>query len=436
MERNWFDDNNINGGSDKNNTSYGNGFYGYNTYYTQPQNTVPPKKEKKNVTMGQLVVSLVAVALVFCIGGVVIGTLFSADKEKIHTTDKGGLVLVDPSANASMEPNATPTIPPSSGLAVSGNTSTATSATDMLQQCMSSIVGIYTESTVYDRTGQAYTQDLGSGSGVIVKADGYVVTNYHVIEGATGISVYLQDGTEYEAELIGSDSATDLAVLKIEGDSFTAATFGSSANSLVGEQVYAIGNPLGFLTTSVSDGIISGLDRTITVEDQSMTLMQTTAAVNPGNSGGGLFNAKGELIGVVNAKSTGSDVEGLGFAIPIDIARPIISDLMDYGFVTGRPFLGITMQNVTLWDSSFGSFYFPSYTTRVQIMGVAEGSCAEAAGLKSGDIILAFDGDEITGSSQLSAKIAEHDIGDVVTITVQRNNTTEDITVTLTGREQ
>lgn len=435
MERNWFDDNNISNNSNIN-QPHGE-FYGYNTYYAQPQNAASKKKEKKKVAVWQFVLSLVAVALVFCLGGMALGTLFSGNKAGTSSGDNGGLVLVDPSTSPEAQaPNTSPTIPPSSGIAVSGDSNTATITTDMLQQCMSSIVGIYTASTVYDRSGQAYTQDLGSGSGVIVSTNGYVVTNHHVIEGATNISVYLQDGTKYEAELIGNDSATDLAVLKIEGESFTAATFGSSAKSLVGEQVYAIGNPLGFLTTSVSDGIISGLDRTITVEDQSMTLMQTTAAVNPGNSGGGLFNANGELIGIVNAKSTGTDVEGLGFAIPIDIARPIISDLMDYGFVTGRPFLGITMQNVTLWDSSFGSFYFPSYTTRVQVTSVAEGSCAEAAGLKSGDIILAFDGDDITGSSQLSAKLAEYDIGDVVTITIQRDRTTEDVTVTLSGREK
>lgn len=427
MERNWFDDNNIK-------SSTNNDFYGHTPYYKAEQSTPSPvskKREKKHVTWGQLIASLVIVAVLFCAGGVFIGKLLN-DGNKPSP-------IVSGTAIPTTDPNATPTTPPSSSIAVSGDSNTQTSVTDMLKTCMSSIVGLYTKNTVYDMTGQSYTQDLGSGSGVIISEDGYIVTNYHVIEGASKVSVYLQDGTEYEATIVGSDSATDLAVLKLtlkqEGETFTAATLGSSANSTVGESVYAIGNPLGFLTTSVSDGIISGLDRTITVEEQTMTLMQTTAAVNPGNSGGGLFNAKGELIGIVNSKSTGTDVEGLGFAIPIDIAYPIIKDLMDYGYVTGRPFLGISMQNVTLMDSSFGSFYFPSYITRVQITGIAEGSCAEEAGLKSGDIILAFDGDEINGSTQLSAKLAEHEIGDVVTITIQRDYESIDVTVTLKGRE-
>ena len=188
------------------------------------------------------------------------------------------------------------------------------------------------------------SETVGSGSGVIVTSDGYIVTNNHVVEGADAIKVHLEDGTEYPATLIGTDSYTDLAVIKIDATGLPAATLGNSGDMLVCDTVYAIGNPLGVLASSVSEGIISGLDRVIEIEGQEMTLMQTTAAVNPGNSGGGLFNSKGELIGIVNAKSSGTDVEGLGFAIPIDSAKQIIMDLIDLGYVSGRPYLGISMQ--------------------------------------------------------------------------------------------
>ncbi|NCB29796.1 MAG: PDZ domain-containing protein, partial [Clostridia bacterium] len=236
---------------------------------------------------------------------------------------------------------------------------------------------------------------------------------------------------------------TDLAVIKIDASGLPAATLGASSAVTVGDQVYAIGNPLGVLTSSVSQGIISGLDRSITVQDHSMTLMQTDAAVNPGNSGGGLFNTNGELIGIVNAKSYGLDVEGIGFAIPMDSAKPILMDLIDHGYVTGRPYLGISMQDVALrYGNSNGrggydpfSFYAGNYETRVQVMAVQESSAAQTAGVLVNDIIIALDGTEITGSSQLSALLYAYKVGDTVTISVLRGNETVDLSVTLGERQ-
>ena len=273
----------------------------------------------------------------------------------------------------------------------------------------------------------------GSGSGVIISADGYIVTNNHVVAGAEKLKVYLQDGTEYEAELIGTDSYTDLAVIKIAAENLPAAVLGSSNESMVGDTVYAIGNPLGVLATSVSKGIVSGLDREITLDNKQMTLMQVNASVNPGNSGGGLFNADGELIGIVNSKASGNNVEGIGFAIPMDTAKPVISDLMDHGYVTGRPYIGIVMQNVTFSTGGYG-FFGGGYTTHPQIYSIEAGSSAEKAGLKVNDIILAFDGETVNSSSDISAKLYGYKVGDMVTITVQRGSAMIDVTLTLGDR--
>ena len=264
------------------------------------------------------------------------------------------------------------------------------------------------------------------------------------MEGADAIKVHLEDGTEYPATLIGTDSYTDLAVIKIDAADLPAATLGNSGDMLVCDMVYAIGNPLGVLASSVSEGIISGLDRVIKIEGQEMTLMQTTAAVNPGNSGGGLFNSKGELIGIVNAKSRGTDVEGLGFAIPIDSAKQIIMDLIDLGYVSGRPYLGISMQNISIRTTSnsgnngsffpFGSYGSYGYVNRVQVVGIEEGSAAEQAGMQVNDIIISLGSTEINGSSDLSTLLYEYKVGDTVTITVQRGTELLDLSVTLGER--
>jgi len=190
-----------------------------------------------------------------------------------------------------------------------------------------SVVEIYTETVVNIGRFGSYIAE-GAGSGVIISSDGYIVTNNHVIEGASKITVRLKNGVEHEAALIGRDSKTDLAVLKIQESGLQSAVFGDSDKLVVGELVVAIGNPLGKLGGTVTDGIISALSRNISVEGQMMNLLQTSAAVNPGNSGGGLFNRYGELIGIVNAKSSGSDIEGLGFAIPINVVKSAIEDIV------------------------------------------------------------------------------------------------------------
>ncbi len=411
-------------------------------------------KKKRGVTIGQLIACLLVVALIS--GG--LGVYFSDTivNRGQPAPESGSMIVEEPNGGKDEEDipqaeTATP-VPQSEQPGAASDKLTISDAEqeaktiNTVQNCMASVVGVYMSESTTTFTGETEEQDTGAGSGVIITADGYIVTNNHVVEGLGNISVYLQDGTKYPATLIGTDSFSDLAVIKIEAENLPTATLGNSVNSVVGSTVYAIGNPLGLFTSSVSRGIISGLDRTITIDGVSMTLMQTDAAVNPGNSGGGLFNSDGELIGIVNAKTASVDVEGLGFAIPIDSAKPIVSDLMDLGYVTGRPYIGISMQDVSLrygngnsYGYNFGFGYDPfsffnSYVTRVQVMAVEEGSAAEAGGMLVNDIITALDGKEISGTSQFAAMLYEYNVGDTVTITVLRGNETKDLTIVLSER--
>lgn len=404
-------------------------------------------KRKKGVTIGQLIACLLVVALIS--GG--LGVYFSDSivNRNQPAPENGSMIVEEPNGSNQPQPDAATPAPQTEQPGAASDKLTISDAnkeantTSIVQNCMASVVGVYMSESTTTFTGETEEQDTGAGSGVIITTDGYIVTNNHVVEGLGNISVYLQDGTKYPATLIGTDNFSDLAIIKIEAENLPAATLGNSVNTAVGTTVYAIGNPLGLFTSSVSRGIISGLDRTITIDGVSMTLMQTDAAVNPGNSGGGLFNAEGELIGVVNAKTASVDVEGLGFAIPIDSAKPIISDLMDKGYVTGRPYIGIGMQDVSLRygnGSNYGYNYFDpfsffnSYVTRVQVMSVEEGSAAEAGGMLVNDIITAVDGKEISGTSQLAAMLYEYKVGDTVTITVLRGNETKDLTIVLSER--
>ena len=276
----------------------------------------------------------------------------------------------------------------------------------------------------------------GSGSGIILTSDGYIVTCKHVVDGAETIKVILNDDTEYDAKLIGSDTRSDLAVLKIEATGLSPATLGDSDMLTVGEDVIAIGNPLGELRGTATSGIISALSREVTVENTTMSLIQTDAAISPGNSGGGLFNASGSLVGIVNAKASSSNSEGLGFAIPVSSVKTIISNLIDHGYVLGRAYLGVYTQDVTLSSDTnggnggfFGGF-FSSGTTCVQIAQIVSGSAAEKAGLKTGDLILKVDDTEISSNTALASIISGYNSGDTATLTIQRDGKQQTVTVT------
>lgn len=425
------------------NTNNSSGSYSAQDGYNNDRQ--PDRRPHKGVTLTQMIACLLVMAVLSSgLTALLLKGGNTTSQAESTTTTQDNTIVVDESKSTtedSTQSQQADTTPPSENLQVSTATTLSPSITSsVIQSSMSSVVGIYLSATTINYTGASEEEDLGSGSGVIITSDGYIVTNNHVVEGGQNIRVCLQDGSEYEATLIGTDSYSDLAVIKIDATGLPAATLGTSSNMTVGDPVFAIGNPLGVLSSSVSQGIISGLDRTINVDGHNMTLMQTDAAVNPGNSGGGLFNANGELIGIVNAKSYGLDVEGIGFAIPMDTAKPIIMDLIDLGYVTGRPYLGISMQDVALrFGSGYSSNPFFSfggnYVTGVQVVAVEEGSPAQNAGLQVNDVIVGLDDQEITGTSQLSALLYEYKVGDTVTISVLRGNETQQLSVTLGSRE-
>jgi len=280
-----------------------------------------------------------------------------------------------------------------------------------------SVVEITTETVSTDLFMRQYVNE-GAGSGVIISSDGYIATNNHVIDGASKITVRLTTGEEYEAKLIGTDAQTDVAVIKVQANNLKPVTYGNSDSLVVGETAIAIGNPLGQLGGTVTNGIISALDREIAIDSQTMTLLQTNAAINPGNSGGGLFNSKGELIGLVVAKAAESNVEGLGFAIPVNVVREVVNSIIDVGYVKGRPVLGVSIVDVT---SAQQAYQYGVNHLGVYIVGLTEGTKAEKSGLKAGDLIMAVDDMQISSSTELKKALQEHQVGDTVKVTVSRD---------------
>ncbi|MBE6022956.1 MAG: PDZ domain-containing protein [Cellulosilyticum sp.] len=280
-----------------------------------------------------------------------------------------------------------------------------------------SVVEITTETVSTDLFMRQYVNE-GAGSGVIISSDGYIATNNHVIDGASKITVRLTTGEEYEAKLIGTDAQTDVAVIKVQANNLKPVTYGNSDSLVVGETAIAIGNPLGQLGGTVTNGIISALDREIAIDSQTMTLLQTNAAINPGNSGGGLFNSKGELIGLVVAKAAESNVEGLGFAIPVNVVKEVVNSIIDVGYVKGRPVLGVSIVDVT---SAQQAYQYGVNHLGVYIVGLTEGTKAEKSGLKAGDLIMAVDDMQISSSTELKKALQEHQVGDTVKVTVSRD---------------
>ena len=299
-----------------------------------------------------------------------------------------------------------------------------------------SVVGIDTITTATTNNywygyGQSYDVP-GSGSGVILTEDGYIATCAHVVEGAKSVKVTLNDDTAYDATIVGTDDKNDIAIIKIDATGLTPAIVGDSTTLTVGSEVIAIGNPLGELRGTATAGIISATNRTIEVEGQTMTLVQTDAAISPGNSGGGLFDASGKLIGIVNAKVSDSRAEGLGFAIPVNSVLDEISDLLNYGYVTGRPYLGVSTQDVTL-RSRNRMWYYSDGTRCVLVEKVVSGSAAEKAGIQAGDLILKLEDKAISSGDELSSAIGNYKPGDTVTLTLQRDG--EELTVEVTFGE-
>lgn len=344
------------------------------------------------------------------------GSLYSAHQNKTST------------ANSNL-----PVISTSSNNTGKAYTISHTDISGVVEKCADSVVEITieTQSTLYGY--YTYTAE-GNGSGVIISNDGYIVTNNHVISGANKITVTLRDGTQHEAKLVGKDSKTDVAIIKIEAENLKAVTIGNSDSLVVGELAIAIGNPLGQLGGTVTDGIISALEREIKLETSTMNLIQTNAAINPGNSGGGLFNANGDLIGIVVAKSSGVNVEGLGFAIPVNDIKTVINDLLEHGYATNRAFLGVSLKDTSYTngnDMSIYSMFFSQVNYGAIVDSVVKDSPAEKAGIEKNDIIVSVNNEVVSSASAVTSKISEYNVGDKITIGLIRNNKTLNVDVTL-----
>ncbi len=269
---------------------------------------------------------------------------------------------------------------------------------------------------------------MSSGSGIIIHKDGYVATNNHVVEGASAITVQTIAGQSFKANIVGTDARTDLAVLKVETkEALPYAVLGDSSEIRVGDMALAIGNPLREeLAGTLTVGYISAINRSMVIDGKQMTMLQTDAAINPGNSGGALLNMKGEVIGINTAKSTGYDVEGLGFAIPINEAKPILESIIEHGYVTGRPVIGIGGIDVTEAIAKANDLPMGVY-----VKTVSEFSAAERAGIKTGDVIVEFDGKKVKSIDDINEIKNAHKVGDTLSVKLIRSGKTVKTELTL-----
>ena len=391
----------------------------------QPQDAQPPKqppKKKKKFNGKRVARSAVALVLAAAMGfaGGFVGAKFGGSGKVV-------IQQVAPSSTADSASGSDSSITAASS---SGSSLTTEQVADLVSP---SVVVITTEQVVYSQWswyGQNQVES-GAGSGVIISSDGYILTCAHVVDGASNITVTIND-KDYTATLVGEDTTSDIAVIKIDADGLTPATVGDSDGLKVGQSVMAVGNPLGELGGTVTGGMISALNRSVTIQGSSsvntMSLIQMDASVSPGNSGGGLFNMNGELVGIVNAKSSSSDAEGLGFAIPINDAIKVAQELLENGYVTGRPYLGITYLAVT--DAQTAS-QLGVNAYGVYVVEVVKGGPAEKAGLQAGDRIVSVDGTEIASKDDLGTLMQKHAAGDTLSITIARDGQMQTVNVTL-----
>ena len=389
--------------------------YGTPVQQTAPKPQREPKKSKP-ASRG-FVAAALAIAVVLAAGAGFGGGYLLSRNTAPAPTSSGTMTINQVAAN-----NAEGTTNASS------SDVTPVTTSDIVKKTANSVVEIATEGIKTGTFARQYVTK-GAGSGVIISEDGYIVTNHHVIDGANKITVTLRDGTTtYDAKIIGSDEDNDIALLKIEATGLSPATFGNSNNLVVGDYVVAIGNPLGTLGGTVTDGIISALAREVTIENKNLTLLQTNAQISPGNSGGGLFNAKGELIGIVNAKDSATEVEGIAFAIPVNKVVDIIRDLKDYGYVTGKIDTGMRFVDISSYDTAF---YYGVNALGVYVISVEQGSKAETAGFKSGDMITEVNGTSVSSEAEINKALEGKKVGETVTFTILRSNRQMNLTLEL-----
>lgn len=434
-----------------------NNNYTYTANYS-PEEPEPPKKGGK---AGKIAAFILAVALVGGASG--FGGAFLANSMIADNTVRTTSLPSDENSGDERETIQTVTAAPQNdnGNDVSiGNLLNVESSGDAAELTTQEIIRRATPSVVLI-TSEFKNYGTGTGTGIVLSADGYIITNCHVVQTTTTdivgdysnpfswfgggygyerqtvvlkadtVTITLSDGTEHEAKIIGSDESTDLALLKIDMTGLTPAVIGDSDGLVLGEKAVTLGYPMG-LGLSTSQGIISGLDKELTTElsngtTATMTLIQTDASINHGNSGGPLFNSKGEVVGITSSKIVSNSAEGIGFAIPITDAMPILDDLMNKGYVS-TPKIGITGTNIT---ASVQRYYSLPVSSGVLVVSVEAGSCAETAGLAEGDVIVAADGKDIKDMDGLVAAKNKHKPGETMTVTLARSNGNIDIEVIL-----
>ena len=397
-------------------------------YYTPPEPKKTVKREKSG--RGGRVAGIICLCLVCAmLGGLVGGGLMAGRlDERVDALEqaRAETVLTQAAKSASAAESATP-----AASVAAGGTLTAA---QIYEQACRQVVGITTEVTYTNFFGMNSSSAV-SGTGFIVSADGYILTNYHVIELAAqntkDVNVILHDGTRYTAAIVGYEKYNDLAVLKIDAEGLSPVTFGDSSSISVGDTVYAVGNPLGELDFSMSTGHVSALDRLITSDESgvAINMLQTDAAVNAGSSGGPVYNAAGEVVGIVTAKYASTGVEGLGFAIPVNDAVSIAGDLIRQGYVSGKAYMGVSI------DQRYNSMYaqYWGMPLGAYVYSVESGSCADKAGVREKDIITAIGEHEITGYTDLTSALHSFSAGDTTELKVYRGG--EDITLTITFDE-
>ena len=388
-------------------------------YYTPPEKPPREPRPKKPKKHGLGAVPVICLCLVCALlGGLVTGSLVSSRLgsriDRLEQSVSENAQAIQQSRESTSESGIT-TVPASAPA-----TEESSNGAWIYSLALDQVVGITTDVTYTNFFGQTSSSAV-SGSGFIISENGYILTNYHVIEyayeGDLAVTVMTYDGTKYEAAIVGVESANDVAVLKIDADNLNAATLGDSDAIQVGEIVYAVGNPTGELQFSMSTGHVSALDRVISTEAaQSVNMFQIDAAVNGGNSGGPVYNDRGEIIGMVTAKSGRSNTEGLGFAIPINDAAKIAEDLINKGYVTGKAYMGVRL------DERYSSMYAQYYNMPMgaYVYSVDKGTAADTAGLQSGDIITAMDDNAIDSYTELKQVLRQYSAGDQAELTVYR----------------
>ena len=381
----------------------------------RPEEEAPRRKKKEKKGIGRRILAAAGALLIVlgCCGG----TAYLVNNRWEQRMDQVQEKFEDRLQDLQNQVNKL--TPQSTGVSVSGTVAAgdALTASQVYARNVHSVVLI--ESTIVSEVMGQTATGVASGSGFIMSEDGYVVTNFHVVEGASSVNVVLYDGKSLPAQLVGYDSTNDIALLKVEANGLSPVVLGSSDDLIVGDQVVAIGNPLGELTSTLTVGYVSAKERTVSTDGTVMNMIQTDAAINSGNSGGPLFNMKGEVVGITTAKysgssSSGASIEGIGFAIPMDDVLEELQELRDFGYIKSA-YLGVMVQNM---DTSVASIY--GLPVGAYVVGVEEGYCAHRAGIQEKDIIVAVGDEKITTITDLTRALRDYEPGDKAKLTVYR----------------